>query len=240
MCPSCRKKVLIQIKTEEVYLEARTLWCTHTQTVIRTCQYRYHKLLEQNLNGRSFEISPWSPRMGLRMSAASTSPRYHLQVRYSIRYAWCLPIKEKKYAEYQYNVVDHFTEQGSSRAMTKRHWEHIVHKNVRIPVQFIYYQIISLEISHENWIRWRHKSWKERFLLKVGNSWAIQSANLSHYFWEILSQTPDTGTTFFCQGSAGLNIISSIPSTKLVTKSPSTTEIMRPSPIGVADPSPGF
>ena len=45
---------------------------------------------------------------------------------------------------------------------------------------------------------------------------------------------------FFCQGSAGLNIISSIPSTKLVTKSPSTTEIMRPSPIGAADPPPGF
>ena len=59
-------------------------------------------------------------------------------------------LSKRKYAEYQYNVVDHFTEQGSSRAMTKRHWEQIVHKNARIPVQFIYYQIISLEISHEN------------------------------------------------------------------------------------------
>ena len=46
----------------------------YSWTHLKTCQYRYHKLLERSWNGRSFEISPWCPRMGSRRSAASASP----------------------------------------------------------------------------------------------------------------------------------------------------------------------
>ena len=48
----------------------------YSWTHLKTCQYRYHKLLERSWNGRSFEISPWCPRMGSRRSAASASPTY--------------------------------------------------------------------------------------------------------------------------------------------------------------------
>ena len=106
----------------------------NTERCVSTCQYRYHKLLEQNWSGRSFEISPWSPRMGSRKSAASTSPRNVVNV---------------------VNIVE------NSPVASVGPW-YIALKtccswNVKHYVKFSN-QPISLNISHENWFRWRHKN----------------------------------------------------------------------------------
>ena len=72
----------------------------YSWTHLKTCQYRYHKLLERSWIGRSFEISPWSPRMGSRRSAASASPTSS-PIKHG-KYASWLSLK-RKYPFYQHN-----------------------------------------------------------------------------------------------------------------------------------------
>ena len=72
----------------------------YSWTHLKTCQYRYHKLLERSWIGRSFEISPWSPRMGSRRSAASASPTSS-PIKHG-KYASWLSLK-RKYSFYQHN-----------------------------------------------------------------------------------------------------------------------------------------